>query len=313
MGRHRSGRQHRIAGYGYEAEIASVGASLRSLTFEKRDLVVPFGVTQERPAMRGALLAPWPNRLADGRYRLRDRDYSLPLTEAARRNAIHGLAAGLDFELVGEGPATVSLGALIEPRPGYPWAIAITVDVAVAADGLTHTVTARNTSATSAPFGVGVHPYLLAGAAAPRAADGWSLEVPADDVLLVTPDRLLPDRIVPVATHADGAFDLRTARVLGQRRLNHAFTALHRGPDGLSRVRLTEPSGRGVELLLGQGYGWVHVYTSDEVDDDRPRAGVAIEPMTCPPDAFNSGRDLALLAPGEGLRASFHLRGVAPA
>ena len=37
--RPRSGRQLRIAGHGYEAVIASVGASLRVLTFEGRDLV----------------------------------------------------------------------------------------------------------------------------------------------------------------------------------------------------------------------------------------------------------------------------------
>ena len=57
-----SGIQHTIRAGEYEAVIASVGATLRSLTYAGRDLVVPFGADEVRPAHRGATLAPWPNR-----------------------------------------------------------------------------------------------------------------------------------------------------------------------------------------------------------------------------------------------------------
>ena len=53
---------------GYEAVVASIGASLRVLTYEGRDLVVPFAPDELRPVHRGATLAPWPNRVVDGRY-----------------------------------------------------------------------------------------------------------------------------------------------------------------------------------------------------------------------------------------------------
>ena len=40
---------------------------------------------------------------------------------------------------------------------------------------------------------------------------------------------------------------------------------------------------------------WVQVYSGEQVS----RRGVAIEPMTCPPDAFNSHTDLVALEPGQ--------------
>ena len=63
-----SGTQHALRAGDYEAVISSVGASLRSLTFDGRDLTVPFDADEVRPSYRGATLAPWPNRIVDGLY-----------------------------------------------------------------------------------------------------------------------------------------------------------------------------------------------------------------------------------------------------
>ena len=60
--------------------------------------------------------------------------------------------------------------------------------------------------------------------------------------------------------------------------------------------RLRGPDG-GVEVWAEPDFRWVQVFTPDEF----PGSGqaIAIEPMTCPPDALNSGVDLITLAPGE--------------
>ena len=47
-----------------------------------------------------------------------------------------------------------------------------------------------------------------------------------------------------------------------------------------------------------------------DTDDGRIDA-LAIEPMTCPPDAFNSGVDLDVIEPGESLVASWDIFGIA--
>jgi aldose 1-epimerase len=56
--------------------------------------------------------------------------------------------------------------------------------------------------------------------------------------------------------------------------------------------------GTGVEVWAEPVYRWVQVFTTGDFPGKSTRA-VAIEPMTCPPDALNSGVDLVWLKPGE--------------
>ncbi len=307
-----SGRQHVIEANGYEACIASVGATLRTLSHRGKDLVVPFAADEERPAMRGALLAPWPNRTADGRYEFDGVAHRLAINEPARNTASHGLVADLDFEMRQRRTHEIVLGATLEPSAGYPWRLDVEVSFSLSAAGLEHRITVGNDSPTAAPVGLGVHPYLLAGAARADAIDEWSLELPADEVMLVTPDRFLPDGVVEVGAHDGGSFDFRTRRRIGATVLNNGWTSLRRDSDGVAHVVLVDSVGSGVEMTLDRAYGWVQIYTSDEVDDDCPRAGLAVEPMTCPADAFNSKRDLTTLAPSERLVATFGLCALEP-
>lgn len=304
----RSGTQWTILGAGLEARIASVGASLRSLTCDGVDLVVPFDADELRPDMRGALLAPWPNRTADGRYAFGGGIHRLPLNEPERGTAAHGLAAWLDFGLAEQEADRVALTATIPPQPGYPWRLRLDVSFRVGAEGLSQEVVATNESPDAAPVGLGGHPVLVAGSPARGAIEDWTLEIPAEEVLLVDDVRLLPVGSVEVAAHAGGALDFREGRAISGTELNNAFTRLARGADGLARVRLTH-SDRGVEIAFDARTPWVQAYTTDHAAGDDHRSAVAIEPMTCPPDALNSARDLAILEPGESVSAGWIIRG----
>lgn len=318
-----SGRQHTLRAGRYAAQVASVGATLRSLTADGRDLVVPFAAEEVRPRYRGATLAPWPNRVVDGRYAFGGSVHQLDLSEPERGHALHGLALWLDFELVDCSDAHVILAALIQPRPGYPWRIRIEVTYALAADGLSQTVRARNLTATAAPFGTGPHPYLVAG---PGALDDWTLQLPAGAVLEVRADRLVPVGLRSVESDA-ARFDFRTPRRLGDVQIDHAFTALAADAQGRVSLRLTDPSGTGVQMSWGPDCPWVQIHTADlpgtpgraepSAAAEPPgeaghRAGLAVEPMTCAPDAFNAARyrydaGLAVLAPGRVLTASWRI------
>ncbi|MHC9044671.1 aldose 1-epimerase family protein [Microbacterium saperdae] len=298
----RSGRQLRITGHGYEADIASVGASLRALTFDGRDLVVPFDADEVRPGYRGATLAPWPNRIVDGRYRFGGVEHQLPLTEPARAQALHGLLAWVEFEDRLVLDDRVALAAVIEPQTGYPFRIEVEVEYRLEADGLRQTVTARNIGADAAPWGTGPHPYLVAG---PGRVDDWTLTLPASEVLTVTPDRLSPVAVEPVTEHPE--WDFRDARPIGDVFIDHAFTELTR-TEGIAEVRLVTADGAGVGLAWDEGCPWVQVHTADTpAVPATHRIGLAVEPMTCPPDAFNSGVDLVTLAPGATHAASWRL------
>jgi len=279
----------------YTASIASVGATLRTLRHKGRDLVVPFDAEEVRPAYRGATLAPWPNRVVDGRYRFAGTDYELPLTEPRRGHALHGLAAWLDFVDLEQAPDRVLLASTIEAQEGYPFQLQVRVEFVLDAGGLHTTVTTRNTGPDAAPYGTGPHPYLVAGEGR---VDDWTLTLPASRVLTVTPDRLIPVDLVDVTSPEAAGLDFRQPRPIGDTFIDHAFTALSRTPAGVAEVRVTAPSGTGVAMRWDASCPWVQVHTADQPVAAVNRIGLAVEPMTCPPDAFNSGTDLITLEPG---------------
>jgi aldose 1-epimerase len=306
-----SGTQYEIAAGDYRATVASIGASLRLLTHRGQDLVVPFDAEEVRPGFRGAVLAPWPNRVVDGRYEFAGTTEQLALTEPGRGHALHGLAAWEDWKLISHGPSWVELGYTIQAQAGYPHRISLIVRYELDGDGLDSTVTATNTGPTAAPYGTGPHPYLVAGIGR---VDDWTLELPADRVLTVTPDRLSPVDIQDVATAAGGVFDFRApraegdaTRLIGDTFIDHAFTGLQRDGGGNARVRVLTASGTGVEMTWGTECAWVQIHTADNVDPGENRRGLAVEPMTCPPDAFNSGSDLIVLQPGRSHSASWRI------
>lgn len=298
-----SGTEVRIAHGPYSAVVTRRGGALRELRFRDRDLVVPFGPEGAVPDYRGVICAPWPNRLADGAYAYAGKVYAARINEPERGAALHGLAIHQAWEVLEAGADRVVLGCRVASGPEYPGDLDINVAYSLSGDGLRGTVTAVNTGAQAAPYGVCPHPYLVAG---PAPLDEWSLELPADAYLQVTPDRLLP---VAVRQVEHDPFDFRTLRRLGPVKIDHAFTGISRDRAGLARVRVLDPSGTGVELEWGAEWPWVQVHTGDKpVGPDR--LGLAVEPMTCPPDAFNSGADLVHLQPGGSHSASWTIRGL---
>lgn len=275
-----------LAHGGYTATVTEVGGGLHSLSLEGRELVVSWPLDGICINHRGSVLAPWPNRIADGRYTFGDKAQQLPLNEVDRHNAIHGLASWLPFGVVEGGDDHVTVAARIWPQTGYPFLVDVTVRYGLDDNGLTWDITATNNGDSPAPYGASVHPYLVAG---PGHVDDWTLLVPAAEVLEVDAARLLPTGVAPLPPE----LDFRTARAIGTTEIDHAYTGLTG-----QRVEIRTADGSGVALDIGDAERWVQVHTADRPEPERNRIGMAIEPMTCPPDAFNSGTDLVVLEPG---------------
>jgi aldose 1-epimerase len=307
-----SGTQHCLRAGDYEAVIASVGATLRTLTYGGRDLVVPFEADEVRPAHRGVTLAPWPNRVVDGRYSFGGAQRQLALSEPARGHALHGLAVWLDYDAVDKGPDHVTLEATIPAQTAYPWRIVVRTTFSLGPDGLTQTVTATNDSDSPAPWGTGPHPYLVAG---DGRVDGWTLELPASEVLAVTDDRLIPTGLRPVDADDAERFDFRAPRTIGSAEIDHAYTGLALDAAGEAVVRVTDASGTGVAMSWGAACPWVQVHTADKPDPAVSRLGLAVEPMTCAPDAFNADAydydaGLIVIEPGASADASWRITAI---
>lgn len=300
-----SGEQYVIEGAGYRAAITEVGASLRELRHDGRDLVAPYEVEEVRPVFRGALLAPWPNRIADGRYTFEGTTYAAALNEPDRHNALHGLVAWSGWERVTHDRDRVVLRLRLHPQPAYPTRLDLTATYAVGDGGLTTLLEAVNAGDVAAPYGCAPHPYLVAG---PGRVDDWTFHLDADRFLRTTPDRLLP---ITLGDVDDTPYDFRSPVRIGDRFVDHALTGLGVDPDQQARARLVTAEGTGVEISWDpRALPWAQVHTADQPDPRLDRAGLAVEPMTCPPDAFNSGTDLVVLGPGEHHRASWMIAAV---
>jgi len=286
-----TGEQYEITAGDHRAVVTEVGATLRSFSVGGRDVVHGFGVEDKVSGGRGQNLIPWPNRIRDGRYTFDGTTHQLPLTEPARHNASHGLARYVPWVLVDHKADSVTNRIRIHPQPGWPGTLESTITHQLSQDGLTVTVEATNAGTTDLPFGYGAHPYLTVGEST---VDEVALTVPATSYLEVDDDRLLPLKLSPVE---GTAYDLREGRVLGSMSLDTAMTDLARDSDGRWRVRLVLGD-RFAELWGDETMRWTQVFTGGPKRD----LSVAVEPMTCGPDAFNAGpthHDLKVLAPGE--------------
>lgn len=268
------------------AQVAQVGASLRSLRIGSVDLIAPYPIDAPTPSCSGVVLAPWPNRVRDGLWDDEGAARQLAITEPKFRNASHGLLRFTAYDIEESASAT-ALSATIFPQTGYPYLVETSVTYVLHAEGIDVTHTLTNRSATAAPVALGTHPFVTIGDVD---AHDLVLRVPAQ-TQFTTDERMLPTGTVP----ADAA--LRDGVRLGDVSLDTGYTDLDRDADGLVRHSLTAPDGRRVTLWQGTGFDVVQVYTTDKYPG-QPLA-VAIEPMTAPADALNSGVGLRRLAPGE--------------
>ncbi len=193
------------------------------------------------------------------------------------------------------------MSVAIGQTEGYPHALQIDVEYVLSDKGLRSRVTARNTGKTTAPYGVCPHPYLIAGESP---LDEWSLKIPARSFLEVTSDRLLPKKVRSVEDHE---FDFRTGRVIGATEIDHAFTDIAFDETGHARLELQDPIGTGVGMTWDRSCQWLQIHTADKAAPAANPIGLAVEPMTCPPDAFNSAVSLLRLEPGEDHEASWSI------
>jgi aldose 1-epimerase len=297
-----TGQQYQIAAGRYRATVTGLGAGLRELLHDGRPLIAGYQPDQLPPAGHGQLLAPWPNRIDRGRYTFGDAEYQLALTEPAAGNAIHGLARWTAWSLVSHDASGILLRSVPHGQQGYPFCLEIDVEYRLSpagglspVDGLHVAVIARNRGDRAAPYGTGAHPYLTAGT---PVVDGCELTVPAAS-WLPADDRGIPSG--PAQPVEGTEYDFRKTRVIGTTRLDHALTDLDRDGAGRAWAHLAVGGGAdsGVRLWAGEGYRWLQVFTGDPLPPDLRRKALAVEPMTCPANAFVTGDDLLILEPGQ--------------
>lgn len=265
----------------YRAVVNPHGASLAELSCDGRDVIVPQDGQGTLPLFRGAVLAPWPNRIHDGEYEFGGRTHRVTVNEPARNAALHGLVYDRDWRLEEQEADRADLSVAIDPQEGYPFTLRLRITYALGSGGLTVTLVATNAGEQAAPYGCGFHPYFTSG---PVPVDDVTLRIDATKYLEVTPDRMLP---VGIGEVAGTPYDFAGGRAVGGEQLDDAYTEV-------GRVAVGD-----AELWRDDGLPWVQAFTPPGRD------AVALEPCSCPEDAFRSTRDLVVLEPGAAHRVSW--------
>jgi aldose 1-epimerase len=297
-----SGTQWSIEADGHRAVVVEVGGVLRSYSAGEVQVLDGFEADELSPASAGQILAPWPNRIRDGHYTFEGQAYQLALTEPARHNAIHGLTNWSRWTLAERTDASVTLEFELPAQIGYPWWLTLRTTWTVSAEGLRCDQQVVNNSDTNAPWGYSVHPYLqLTGVA----VNDIQLHVPGRTRILADA-RLLPIGSVKVT---GTEYDYSEPRRIGDAILDTTFGDIDHDADGITAVTIADPtSAAKVVVWADDKFKYWQVFSGDTLHGERFRRSVAIEPMTCPPDAFRSGRDLIVLEPGQTWSASWGVR-----
>ncbi|HEU5007692.1 MAG TPA: aldose 1-epimerase family protein [Jatrophihabitantaceae bacterium] len=294
-----TGQQFTITAGEHEATVVEVGAGLRRYTHRGADVTCTYADEVLPPKCCGAVLVPWPNRLRGGQYTFDGTAQQLAITEPSTGNAIHGLGRWERWSVRQQDASSVTLGLDIVPQTGWPFELAVEVRYALDVDaGLRVDASAHNHGRVRTPFGAGFHPYLACG---PDGLDGVTVTIPADTRLLVD-EVQIPTGSEPVE---GTGYDLRAGRRLGDLRMDDCFTGLTFAA-GRAVAEVRTAAG-GAQVWCDESFGHLQAFTLDAFPGGG--SGIALEPMTCAPDAFNSGAGLITLEPGASWAGSW---GVTP-
>jgi aldose 1-epimerase len=201
-------------------------------------------------AYPGVVLAPWPNRLSDGCWTYEGIEYRVPINDPERNASLHGLVSFREWDVHESSINSVTLRARLGQDAGYPFDVALQAHYSLDPQGMTATITAHNRDGCALPIGLGAHPYL----SMPGGVDRATLN----------------------------------GRTLKNVTLDDALGVLDRDAEGRGQVIVEYATSR-TRVWGGAGCGWFMIFTADTLAAPWRRAVLAVEPMTCPPDALRTG------------------------
>ena len=282
--------------------VTEVGATLRTYVKGGLSVIEGFAGEEVPTGARGQLLYPWPNRIGEGEWTFSGRSARPSVDDLTHATAIHGLVRWRPFRIDAVNQNRCVMSLLLHPSPAYPFLSEVSVAYHLGSLGLTVTTTVTNRDGVPLPFGVGFHPYL---AVTTPTIEGALLEVPAKSYVAVDERQLPTGEILPLAGQQ---LDFSTRKSLSGHELDVTYTDLLRDDSGLAVATLQDGEGGEIDLSVDRNFPYVQVYTGDGLEKGRRRTSVAIEPMTCPPDALRSGKDVVILEPGQHWAGSWRLR-----
>lgn len=245
---------------------------------------------------RGAKLSPYPNRVAQGKYNFEGKEYQLPIN--APPHALHGLCWNLPLTIKAQLLSTELAQLILQADynsfdVGYPFNYHIEIEYRLESAQLTCITRVTNTGNQAIPIGDGWHPYFTLGSN----IDKLKLQLPASRQLE------LDNSLIPTGKYVDNNLFVEPLLLKGIN-LDHCFEAQQK--EGIIETKLMDDTNN-ISIIVWQqaakhGYNYIQAYTPPD------RNSIAIEPMSCAPNAFNNQMGLLILQPNELAEFSFGVR-----
>ena len=274
---------HPTTGTGFSI-VPERGANVLHLDFQGKNILDGYHTPEELEAAKwgkSVLLFPFPNRLDRGRYTWQGHEYQFPINNAATENAIHGFvrdeAFEVDFIFLAKDHASILCSYTYEgQREYYPFPFTLEVEFMIHDDGtFTLEAAVENLHDQPIPIGFGWHPYfqLVEG------ADAHLMQLPACEKVDIN------ERMIPTGLRTAFPTFQRKKKV-GDTFLDNCFRAAR--PSGSYGMVLESPDSRLTVKASARQFPYFQVFTPPH------RASIALEPMSCNVDAFNSGEGITL-------------------
>jgi aldose 1-epimerase len=266
--------------------LPGLGAALATLRYEGRDVLRPTPPGASDPFETAAFaLVPFANRIADGRFRVGEREVRIERNAPGQAHPLHGHAWRRPWRV--ESAARDSAVLSFEhPADSWPWHYAATQTLTLRGDSLEVALAVENRDFTSMPAGLGWHPYFHKGR-------GALLRAHVEGVWL-TDEELLPVRLAHGARFGQWG---RGDEVARPELVDHC----HTGWSGAAEIALPEERLH-LALTASRALRWLHIYSPPDKDF------FCVEPVSHMPNAVNRSAPPALtgqklLAPGERFEA----------
>jgi aldose 1-epimerase len=273
------------------AVINLVGAALVGLRFGEFELIPQIDLGPK--VFAGTLLTPWPNRIQGGSYEFEGEQYQLEIRDGMG-NALHGLVDEQRAEVIEHQGSVLKLRNFVKSFEGYPANLVVETVFELSETELTVSYSVLNQGPSKSPVGIGTHPYF-------PYADGTKIEINAKTAA-VHGSNMIPIGEVPTSELGLGP---GKTELVAQLKLDTQFSQLS---DPVVTVSNDEYSFE----VWQQDANWLMVYNTTVFPWAKGVGNaIAIEPQSCPADAFNTGEDLRVLASGEStsMRWGVRLRG----
>ncbi|GAB3509431.1 aldose 1-epimerase family protein [Spirosoma knui] len=309
----------------YISVIPEHGAILRRLILRKGNELMSLIQAPESPqallaneSYASAFLYPFASRVRHGVYHFEGADYTLPINETRRYNAIHGLVHGQPFTV--ESQDVTSTHAQLVLRydyagdlAGYPFPFSLTITYElIQADLLNYgsnpeadrmcalriSYAARNAGTKRCPAAFGWHPYFTFSG---EDLSETTLSLPARSRIDLDED-MMPGGRQPLENAE--TFSLRDVKLDTPFAIEPTGVPASGSPFAETMLTATKT---GVRLIVGQEVGegklnYLVCFTPPRHDS------LAIEPYTANVNAFNTGEGLVVLNPGETMSGTMWIR-----